>query len=221
MRPTRSALLFALPLFAGCQMLAELEYQEPQVVPSQRLRGELVQQDGQWWLSPCHQQRRLRLQSAEHPELLRELQALSANGSAKLYGDYKGRLQGGENGTFDLTRRYRLEAEGHGCDDPSYKRTRLIAQGHEPDWRLAVSGQGLVLERPGQAPLALPYLEEDMLEGRRNFSSAANGQQLELWVSPQACADGMSGAVSHLRAQLRLDGQRLEGCAYYGGAQDD
>ena len=74
---------------------------------------------------------------------------------------------------------------------------------------------------PSAARLEKHPTVSDLLQGRRNFSSAANGQQLELWVAPQRCQDGMSGSVQHLSAELRLNGQVMRGCAYYGGAQGD
>jgi putative lipoprotein len=80
--------------------------------------------------------------------------------------------------------------------------------------------KGLVLNRPEQEPLALPYLEEQLPDGRLNFSSEANGQRLDLWVAPQRCVDSMSGTVNHLSAELRLDGQVLRGCAHFGAMRN-
>jgi putative lipoprotein len=79
----------------------------------------------------------------------------------------------------------------------------------------------LLLERPDQQALALPYLEEQLPGGQTNFSTEANDQRLELWVAPQRCLDSATGAVNHLTAELRLDGQTLRGCAYCGGARQD
>ncbi|PRD18424.1 UNVERIFIED_CONTAM: hypothetical protein NCL1_60616, partial [Trichonephila clavipes] len=113
----------------------------------------------------------------------------------------------GNDGRFEVSQLYRLQGEGHGCEDLNFKRLTLRASGTEPFWQLEVGSKGLVLNRPEHEPLALPYLEEQLPEGRLNFSSEANGQRLELWVAPQRCVDGMSGAVNHLSAELRLDGQ--------------
>ena len=127
----------------------------------------------------------------------------------------------GSDGRFEVSRLYRLQGEGHGCDDINFKRLTLRASGNEPFWQVEVGSKGLVLNRPDQPPLALPYLEEQLPEGRLNFSSEANGRRLELWVAPQRCIDGMSGAVSHLSAELRIDGQTLRGCGYYGGSRNE
>ena len=76
-----------------------------------------------------------------------------------------------------------------------------------------------MLERSGQPAQALPYLEEQLPEGRLNLTSEANGQRLELWIAPQRCVDTKTGAVQSLSAELRVDGQVQRGCAYFGGAR--
>jgi putative lipoprotein len=127
----------------------------------------------------------------------------------------------GADGQLNLHTLYRLQREGHGCQDINFKRLLLRASGNEPDWNISVSEQGLKLDRPGQPALALPYMEEQLPEGRFNLTSEANGQRLELWVAPQRCVDGMSGSVQHLTAELRMDGKVQRGCASFGGARND
>ena len=104
-------------------------------------------------------------------------------------------------------------------DGPEAGRLIARASGNEPFWSVSISAKGLILQRPGEEPLAVPYLEEQLPEGRLYFSSEANGHSLSLWLAPQRCQDDMSGALRHLSAELRLDGQRLTGCAYLGGAR--
>jgi putative lipoprotein len=55
--------------------------------------------------------------------------------------------------------------------------------------------------------------------GGLTLTSEANGQHVELWVAPQRCVDSATGAIRHLRAELRIDGKTLRGCGYYGGAR--
>ncbi|HSX88076.1 MAG TPA: hypothetical protein VLG17_08760, partial [Pseudomonas sp.] len=129
--------------------------------------------------------------------------------------------QAGVDGRFTPSQIYRLQAEGQGCDDLNFKRSTVRASGHEPDWAVTVNAKGLLLDRPGQPLQALPYLEEQLPGGRLNLTSEANGQRLELWITPQRCVDGMSGAVQHLTAELRIDGQVMRGCGYFGGARND
>lgn len=222
--PVSRTLLFALlPLFASCQMFGDKPAADS--AHYTRLQGELERAGGQLLLRPCQEQRRLLISNDGATAIVREAAELLGDGPGPLFADVRGRLaaspQTGVDGQLALVQVYRLQREGQGCDDPNFKRTTLHAGGQEPFWSVAVGGQGLVLQRPGQPPLALPYLEEQLPEGRLNLTSEANGQRLELWLAPQRCVDGMSGAVQHLAAELRLDGQLMRGCAYFGGARSE
>ena len=223
MHPSRILLFALLPLFASCQLFSE----KPQAdsVKHNRLQGELSLDAGQLLLRPCQEQRRLVIANDGATGIMRDAADLLADGPGPLFADLRGQLaasqRAGVDGQLTLSRVYRLQREGQGCDDVNFKRTILRASGQEPSWSLVVGSQGLVLNRAGQAPLALPYLEEQLPEGRLNLTSEANGQRLVLWVAPQRCVDSMSGAVQHLSAELRLNGEVLRGCAYFGGARDD
>ena len=212
-----------LPLLASCQVFTE-QPASP-VAADTRLQGELSLNAGQLRFRPCQEQRQFVLEDSGAVGLSRDAAALMSDGHSTLYVDMRGHLQAstqkGVDGSFLPSQVYRLQAEGHGCSDINYARKVLRASGHEPDWSVAVSGQGLILNRPGLEPQALPYLEEQLPEGRLSLSSEANGQRLELWVAKQRCVDGMSGAVQHMSAELRLNGEVLRGCAYLGGARND
>jgi putative lipoprotein len=79
----------------------------------------------------------------------------------------------------------------------------------------------MVIDREGQQPLAVPYVEEQLGDGRFNLSSEANNQRIELWVAPQRCVDSNTGSVQHMSAELRIDGQVQRGCGYFGGSRND
>src|SRR5690606_29674385 len=148
-------------------------------------------------------------------DLARDADALGA-GSTALYADLRGILQapaGTAPGELQVTQRYRLANEGGSCAD-DLRRTVVRASGNEPGWQVRIAAKGLVLARPGQAAQALPSLEEQLPGGQSSFTSEANGQRLELWIAPQRCGDDMSGAVSHLAAELRLNGTVERGCAW-------
>jgi putative lipoprotein len=223
MPSVRFFLLALLPVFAGCQLLDSEP--EPIVVPAVRMQGELSAVANRLQFRPCQEQRHFILEDTGSTGLLQESVALLNNGKGRLFADLKGQLAAskvpGTDGQINLTRLYRIQSEGQSCNDPNFKRLTLRASGHEPDWVINANSKGLILERPGQAALVLPYLEEQLPEGRFSLSSDANGQHLELWVAPQRCVDSMSGAVQHLSAELRLDGKVMRGCAYYGGARQD
>lgn len=223
MRFARPFLFSLLPLFGACQMFAEKAPAPDAGLV--RLQGELSVVSGQVMFSPCGEKRRFVLVDTGATGLLPEAANLSADGPGNLFADIRARMGAtkvpGADGQLDLNTLYRLQREGHGCDDLNFKRLLLRANGHEPDWSVNVSGKGMILDRPGQPSLALPYMEEQLPEGRFNLSSEANGQRLELWVAPQRCVDGMSGAVQHLTAELRVDGKVQRGCASFGGARDN
>lgn len=174
--------------------------------------------------TPCQEQRRFVLIDGGSTGIERAVMQLGSDGQASLFADLAGRLGGsqgkGNDGRFEVNQIYRLQGEGPSCDDLNFKRLALRASGNEPFWQLEVGSKGLVLNRPEQEPLALPYLEEQLPDGRLNFSSEANGQHLDLWVAPQRCVDSMSGTVNHLSAELRLDGQVLRGCAHFGAMRN-
>ncbi|HEK1684722.1 TPA: hypothetical protein SMR42_001036 [Pseudomonas putida] len=224
MRLTPPLLLAALlPLFAGCQMLAE-QPSDPNVGTT-RMQGELSAANGQLLFKPCSEARRFVVKDAAGTGILQEAANLAGGPKAALFADVRGRLAGSReansDGQLDVTRLYRVEASASACEDPNFKQLTLRAGGHAPDWDIKASGKGMVINRADKDPLPLPFLEEQMPGGGLSLSSEANGQRVELWVAPQRCVEPGTGAVRHLRAELRIDGQTLQGCAYYGGARDN
>ena len=221
MHPSRFCLLALLPLFASCQLLAPGTPSQPSQPP--RLQGEISQAGSQLLFRPCLEQRHFVLGDTANSALLRNSQSLLNDGHSVLFADLRGTLsasaENNHDGALAVSQVYRLQGEGHGCEDANFKQTLLRASGHEPSWSLRVGSQGMVLHRPGQEPLALPYLEEQLPEGRLHLSSEANGQRLGLWLTPQTCRDSMSGAIQHLSAELRLNDQVLRGCGHFGGAR--
>ena len=116
---------------------------------------------------------------------------------------------------------YRLERNSSGCQDPNFKQLTVHANGNGPAWEVQAGGKGMVLKREGQPDLALPYVEEQVGDGRFSLSTEANNQRIELWVAPQRCTDSANGSVQHLGAELRINGQVQRGCGYFGGARND
>ncbi|POF90443.1 COG3650 family protein [Pseudomonas putida] len=224
MRCTPPLLLATLlPLFAGCQMLADKPV-DPDLGTT-RMQGELSASGGHLLFKPCSENRSFVVNDAGATGILQEASNLAHGAGDKLFADVRGRLAGSKqansDGQLDVRRLYRLEPSASACEDPNFKQLTLRAGGHAPEWDIKASGKGMVLNRAGQPPLPLPFLEEQMPGGGLNLSSEANGQRIELWLAPQRCVDSVTGAVRHLRAELRVDGQTVHGCAYYGGARDN
>lgn len=224
MRVTPTLLLAALlPLFAGCQLMAEKP--SDTAVGGTRMQGQLSAGNGKLLFQPCNEARRFIVNDAGNTGLLQEADALASNANARLFADVSGRLGGGKqadsDGELNVQRLYRLEPSANGCSDPNFKQLTLRAEGQSPAWGVKASKRGMVIERAGKEALPLPYLEEQIPGGGLSLSSEANGQHVELWLAPQRCIDATNGAVRHLRAELRIDGQTLQGCGYFGGARDN
>ncbi len=216
-------LVLALPLFAGCQFFGG-PASPPPSDKGVRLQGTLTHQADAWVFTPCQEQRRFVVREGSETTLGQDAGPL-ADAGAPLFADLRGTLAAsrmeGLDGELKLSRVYRLQREGKGCDDPNFPRLLLHADGHQPDWSVSVGKQGLMLERSGEPAQALPYMEEQLPDGRFNLSSEANGARVELWIAPQRCVDRPSGSVRYLQAELRVNGERLRGCGYFGAARDE
>lgn len=222
MRVARSLVLVALlPLFAACQLF-EAERQSASHVGQTRMQGQLTAADGKLVFQPCNQANRYVVNDTGGTSVLQQAANL-ADKQGKLFADVRGRVVAGSggDGQLDLEQLYRVERSGTACDDPNFKLLILRAAGHTPEWSVKVSGKGMVVDRAGQPPLAVPYVEEQLGDGRFNLSTEANNQHIELWVAPQRCVDSSTGSIQHMSAELRIDGQVQRGCGYFGGSRDD
>ncbi|MGN8125301.1 COG3650 family protein [Pseudomonas sp. 22082] len=217
MRVARSLIVVALlPLFAACQLFDGAR-ESASHVGQTRMQGQLTAADGKLVFQACSEQRQYVVNDIGGTSVLQEAATL-ADEQGKLFADVRGKIAGDR---LDLTQLYRVERSGTACDDPNFKQLILRAAGHGPEWNVKVSGKGLVIDREGQPPLAVPYVEEQLGDGRFNLSSEANNQRIELWVAPQRCVDSSTGSVQHMSAELRIDGQVQRGCGYFGGSRND
>ncbi|WP_051231486.1 hypothetical protein [Stutzerimonas azotifigens] len=211
-----AGLLGLLLLGAGCQTRMPEGAKPP---PGERLQGQLLAIDGNWYLQPCGKTTRLTLDDAPALDLFPQARRLAAAGP--VYADLRGTLSA-RNGTFESGRfspshLYRLENGDTVCSDPLFPRLVMRAGGQQPGWLLTVTADGMALEREGSAPVVLPYLEEQLPDGTLGLSSEADGQHFEAWVRPARCESAR--LVTSLTAELRVGSERLRGCAYFGGAR--
>lgn len=217
MRVARSLIVVALlPLFAACQLFDGTR-ESASHVGQTRMQGQLTAADGKLVFQACGEQRQYVVNDIGGTSVLQEAATL-ADQQGKLFADVRGKIAGDR---LDLTQLYRVERSGTACDDPNFKQLILRAAGHGPEWNVKVSGKGMVIDREGQPPLAVPYVEEQLGDGRFNLSSEANNQRIELWVAPQRCVDSNTGSVQHMSAELRIDGKVQRGCGYFGGSRND
>ncbi len=217
MRVARSLIVVALlPLFAACQLF-DGPRESASHVGQSRMQGQLTAADGKLVFQPCGEQRQYVVNDIGGTSVLQEAATL-ADQQGKLFADVRGKIAGDR---LDLGQLYRVERSGTACDDPNFELLILRAAGHGPEWNVKVSGKGMVIDREGQPALAVPYVEEQLGDGRFNLSSEANNQRIELWVAPQRCVDSSTGSVQHMSAELRIDGKVERGCGYFGGSRND
>ncbi|OOG12083.1 COG3650 family protein [Pseudomonas sp. C9] len=221
MRVARSLVLVALlPLFAACQLF-DGPRESASHVGQTRMQGQLTAAGGNLLFQPCNEQRSYVVNDTGGTSVLQQAASL-ADKQGKLFADVRGRIvASGAESRLDLEQLYRVERSGTACDDPNFKLLILRAAGHSPEWSVKVSGKGMVIDRAGQPPLALPYVEEQLGDGRFNLGTEANNQHIELWVTPQRCVDSTTGSVQHMSAELRINGQVQRGCGYFGGSRND
>lgn len=216
------ALLALFPLFGACQMFDNAPA-KPSTAGLTRMQGELTAVGGKLLFQPCGDKRSYVVKDTGGTSILQEAASLAGEQGA-LFADLRGQFSGvasGTEGSVDLQQLYRVERSTSACNDPDFKRMILRANGHKPTWVMNVTAKGLVLEREGQPPLAVPYVEEQIGDGRFNLMTEANNQHVELWVAPQRCVDPVSGSLQHMTAELRVNGQVQRGCASFGGSRDD
>lgn len=184
---------------------------------STRLQGTVYHSQGQWVLQPCGSQNSYIIDPPS--ELSLELIPLLADSSNGIFADLNGRLNTAQQ-RFTPSQRYRLQAEGHGCDDPDFARLQLRASGNEPFWSILQTPRGLIFNQIDQPSIVLPYIEEQQSDGRFQISSQANNQNFDLWITPGQCTDSMSGTISHLHARLQWNQHTFNGCAAFGALRN-
>jgi putative lipoprotein len=223
--PSPKRLLLALiPLFSGCQLLHSTpEAPKQQVV---RMQGEISLQGSNWRFKPCQESRYFSLEETADSTVLEDARQLQSQQPGTLFADLQGDLQTAKDsqseGNLLITKSYRLQtADGQsGCSDPNFEHLVVQANAQDGQWSISINSQGLLLNRPDQEPLAVPYIEEQLPDGRFDFSTQANGESINLWIAPERCVDAKQQRIQSLSATLNLNGQLTQGCAYFGGARN-
>ncbi len=206
------AIAVLIPALSACQLLKPA----PSAPTDTRMQGSISQKEDQWHLQPCDssQSYTLKLSSAASSSF----DNLSKDTGGSLFADLAGQITAAN--TFAVNQLYRLQTEGHGCTDPDFSRLQLRASGNEPFWSILQTPKGLILNQAGEPALALPYIEEQLPDGRFQSSTQTDRQTLQLWVTAPQCIGSMSGTVYHLSARLQLNQQTFQGCAAFGALRN-
>lgn len=211
-------LLVILPLLSACQTT-----QNPKPIQhTQRIQGTLMQEAGLWYIQPCATQQPLLLSFA-NPAIENTFNSFYNSQGAPTFADLRAELNTHSLADADqatTTFWYRLQADGHACQDPDFHKLGLRVHGNEPFWSLLLSNDGLIFLQPDQPPIALPYIVEQLPDDFLYISSQADDEHLQLWLSPAQCTDSMSGTINHLSAMLDWNGHIFNGCGHYGAQRE-
>lgn len=114
----------------------------------------------------------------------------------------------------------RAEFEGWGCRE-DLSETEVRAFGVEPFWSLAVRASGLSLTRPEpEASVEWPTRVASFDEGEIRYSATGEPGEVEVLLIESRCIDAMSGAHFSWKAEVRVGGDTLLGCAVTGDAME-
>lgn len=207
-RPARLlSLVLAGLLLAGCQITEQSRQQEH----SFRLQGELSGNADSRLLQPCSTDTPLTVAASQDWQQILDN---CPNPSGPCFVDIQ--LTQNTSQTTRITDVYRIQHEGHSCNDTDFPHLLLRAFGNEPFWNIRLGTAGLILQQPGAEDLALPYIHEQPGEDQHFISSETGHAALELSISKQPCTDSMSGNWYPLTARLQWQGNNFSGCAHYG-----
>lgn len=192
-----------------------------EVTPITRFTGFFTVEDG-WRLIPCGDDP-VPVEGPAIPDLLQVYGELVPDGEEGMFVDVLGQVreQGGR-GWLEAMEIRRAYFEGFGCDD--VVRAQLAASGTEPFWSLEVDVDMASWSTPdGTRDFVHDGLELSesgswILDARPAGASSSTEPtlRLEAWSDP--CRNQMSGAYSHLRVEVTLDGELYRGCAVLGSA---
>ena len=183
MRPARLLVYSLLPLFAACQVWKP---ESPSTSVDTRFQGELVKINGALQFRPCTEKRLFSIEDVANTGLRREADSLFDDGAQGLFVDLRGTMGPakvrGTDGKLEVSRLYRVQNEGPGCDDPNFaadlrrqrQRTLLERQGKQPGPAPGPPGTrdpGLAFTSPRNCRTAAPAIPARRTARRSNCGS--------------------------------------------------
>ncbi len=121
----------------------------------------------------------------------------------------------GTDDRLAVTRIERIYTEGPGCDEP-LSSAALVARGTEPFWSVRSGPDGVILERPGVAPVTGPFTGVIDAEGGHRIESETPAGKLIVQLTSVPCSDGMSDSIYGWTAKASLRNEEWSGCAFAG-----
>ncbi len=128
----------------------------------------------------------------------------------KLYVELLGIV---ENGLLKVSTFNMAQTEGR-CQLPGTKEEAWRASGNEPGWLLAAGGERVTFKLPGQATINFPYTPFKREGKLALFTAASASGKLAVRLENTLCRDSMANAVFNWTANVTVNGQTYQGCAW-------
>ncbi|MEK9505370.1 COG3650 family protein [Gaopeijia maritima] len=113
----------------------------------------------------------------------------------------------------------RAAFEGWNCGDVRPE-LEWAAAGTEPFWSLDVTADGAVFTTPDGGARTVELGEVRMDEQGWVVEGTDGAGAVEVRLVDSPCRNAMSGAFSHLTAEISIGGSTLQGCGWFGIAAD-
>lgn len=168
-----------------------------------------VERDGdEWWLRPCDGGAALRLLDGSG-SLGDLLDQVAGEPFAEL-------LVAPARDASIVWEVLRVAADGAGCGEWRQAPRIAGAAGEEPAWRLEIDERSVRLHREGRRPIGSPWAPFRWEEGAWSYRADTGTERWEIALRPSRCRVDSLPAAFGYRAEVRIDGERLEGCAWLG-----
>jgi uncharacterized membrane protein len=206
----------ALAAVLSLAAAAAAEPARPAASPAKTWRGLMVDHHGRMYFYPCGQQARFQPKDATREKDLASL-------FRKLAGDFDQpvfmELEGAASGKdIKVTRLLRANNQSGTCQE-NLEGIVFKAFGSDPDWRMAMDGNALRIQRlEDTAPASYPSRKLVEQRGKLVYEGRNEASEMSVELSPERCQDPGIGSVYPYKAAVTSGGQNLQGCAYLGAA---
>lgn len=212
--PALAALFLSLGVHAGTPSERTEAEPAPVAAPPAKPKlayGQMIQQGDKRLFSPCRDRSYLFLEDVSSDGSV--IKALDGVGLAAGKPIYVELLAVAEGSTLKVSALNQAVAGGR-CQQPGGMDEDWRAAGNAPGWLLAVGREHLVIKRHGKADRIVPVPDAHRAEAQVDYRHAGSDGALQVRFSRAVCRDTVANAVFGWRADLEIDGQTLQGCAW-------
>jgi uncharacterized membrane protein len=128
-------------------------------------------------------------------------------------------LEGAASGQgIRVTRLLRANNQTSACQE-NLEGIVFKAFGSDPDWRMAMDGNALRIQRiEDAAPVGYPPQKLAERGGKLVYEGRNDASEMRVELTRGRCSDSGIGSIYPMKASVSSGGQTLQGCAYLGPA---